>query len=69
MRKREPREHWGKAVPRSGNESVEALRSRRVRMVRAGHVENMGTARSLRALLLEVVMRPRSANSVLLRLQ
>ena len=69
MRKREPRAHWEKAVPRSVSESVEALRSRRVRVVRAGHVENMGAARPLRALLLEVVMRPRSANSVLLRLQ
>lgn len=59
MRKREPREHCGEAVPGSGEESVEAMRSRKkTRVARTGHVEKI-PARSLRPFSWEMVMRPR----------
>lgn len=60
MGKREPREHYREALSSRGEESVEAMRSRKkARVARAGHVERMVPARSLRAFLLETVMRPR----------
>lgn len=58
--KGEPSEHCGEAVPSRIEESVEATRSReKARVARAGHVEKMDPARSLRAFLWEMVMRPR----------